>query len=150
MPQKRKDYVRFAMGQCAKKKSGSKSWPKPGKLWQGKPCAGSKKHERWWEGTLIFCLVYRRVIPRNIKLFTFKMPLGTVRQHVWKPAPYWGIEEKIIITEAVYEVQHGTGSGDWLASNFTHFTMLGDTLFTLAKRKIHPSWQGLTKLCNMN
>ena len=133
-----------------KEKSSSKSWPKPGKLWQGKPCAGSKKHERWWEGTLIFCLVYRRVIPRNIKLFTFKMPLGTVRQHVWEPAPYWGMEEKIIITEAVYKVQHGTGSGDWLASNFTHFTMLRDTLFTLAKQKIHPSWRGLTKLCNLN
>ena len=38
---------------------------------------------------------------KNIKLYTFKMPLGTMRQHVCEPAPYWGMEEKIIATEAV-------------------------------------------------
>ena len=38
---------------------------------------------------------------RNIKLYRFKMPLGTMTQHVWEPAPYWGMEEKIIATEAV-------------------------------------------------
>ena len=38
---------------------------------------------------------------KNIKSYTFKMPLGTMTQHVWEPAPYWGMEEKIIATEAV-------------------------------------------------
>ena len=38
---------------------------------------------------------------KNINLYTFKMPLGTMTQHVWEPAPYWGMEEKIIATEAV-------------------------------------------------
>ena len=38
---------------------------------------------------------------KNINLYTFKMPLGTMTQHVWEPAPYWRMEEKIIATEAV-------------------------------------------------
>ena len=48
-----------------KKEKTSFSATKPGQLWQGKPPARSKKYERWREGKLIFCLVYRRVISRK-------------------------------------------------------------------------------------